>query len=140
MKPVAVALCLMAAPIGAQEWDGWALLAGATLAEEGSAVAKTFPPALIAAAEQFEISGYVVPLVAEPYLKTFLLVPDPADCPFCGGGGYGPSLEVEMKRALPDVPEGTYVVLNGRLELDRSPETYDLFRLIDAETATDVAD
>lgn len=137
MRAAAVALVLLATPVWAQDDAGWALLNAASLSEvtEGGAVRveKVFPPELVQAAEAFEISGYLVPNAAQPYLKRFLLVPDPANCPFCGDSGYGPVLEVEMTKALPDLPEGTPLTLKGRLELDRSPETYDLFRLTGAE-------
>ena len=136
MIRLCLALSLLAAPLGAQEVQGWDLLAGAGVSEAGAGadlrLVKTFPPELVAAAEDFTISGYLVPVLAEPFIDSFLLVPDPADCPFCGNGGYGPSLEVDMKRALPDLPEGTYLALQGRLQLNHDSDSYDLFRLIDA--------
>lgn len=121
---------------GAADNDGWMLLSQATVSETGSGedwrAVKYFPPELEAASEDFTISGYLVPTLPEPYLKTFLLVPDPSNCPFCGDGGYGPVLEVEMQKPLPDLPEGTFVRLQGRLELNASPETFQMFRLVDA--------
>ena len=134
-------LAVLAGPLAAQDDGGWALLGLAEITETpvpGDTgvtyrIDKRFDPALqAAAAAEFTISGYLVPLLAEPYLDRFLLVPDPADCPFCGNAGYGPSLPVDMKRALPDLPEGTFLILSGQLELDRSAESFDLYRLFDA--------
>ena len=95
-------------------------------------VEKSIPAALTASAEMFTISGYAVPIEAQAYIGSFLLVPDPANCPFCGNSGYGPSLEVTLKRPLPALAEGTAVNVTGRLEFDLSPETYQTVRLRDA--------
>ena len=94
---------------------------------------KTFPDALRAAAGQaFEIAGFFVPVTAEAYTRTFLLVQDPADCPFCGSGGYGPVVEVHMRHPLPDMPEFSPLSLRGDLILIDDPETFQLYRLEDA--------
>lgn len=88
------------------------------------AVKKTIPDALRAQAQEFTITGYYVPVEAQPYVKQFLIVPDPADCPFCGSNGYGPTLEVEMTSPMPDLPEATEVTVTGQLNFDESTETY----------------
>ena len=94
---------------------------------------KSFPDALRAAAEEsFEIGGFLVPISAEAYIETFLLVQDPADCPFCGTGGYGPVVEVWMRHPLPDMPEFTQLSLRGDLVLIDDPETFQTYRLEDA--------
>jgi len=93
---------------------------------------KTFPDELRAAAQGFEISGYYVPVVAEAYVQTFLLVPDPANCPFCGDGGYGPVLEVTTHRPVPDMLEFAPVTLEGTLEFNEATDTFQMFRLVDA--------
>lgn len=94
---------------------------------------KTFPDALVAAAEQeFEIGGFFIPVSAEAYIETFLLVQDPADCPFCGNGGYGPVVEVHMRHPLPDMPEFSPLSLRGDLVLIDDPETFQTYRLDDA--------
>lgn len=95
---------------------------------------KTFPDALLAAAEEeFEIDGFFIPISAEAYVETFLLVQDPADCPFCGsGGGYGPVVEVHMRHPLPDMPEFAQLSLRGDLVLIDDPETFQVYRLEDA--------
>lgn len=119
-------ICLTAAcPAAADPWD---LITAIEYKETETAtswsVKKTIPKALKAMADDFEITGYYVPVEAQAFVRTFLLVPDPADCPFCGTNGYGPTLEVTMKRPMPDVPEATQITVHGRLNFDDSPETY----------------
>ncbi|MBB94277.1 MAG: hypothetical protein CML68_06720 [Rhodobacteraceae bacterium] len=141
MKHLVLALLVAAPPLAAQPAQGWALLTGASISETLVDTAdgptyrldKTFPPDLVAAADSFEIQGHLVPMEARAQLDRFTLVPDPANCPFCGNSGYGPSLQVHMKRALPDLPEGTLLVLKGRLELNRGPDTFEMYRLVDAQ-------
>lgn len=131
--PTLVILTSLAAPLHA---DGWSLLATATVLETEEdgiwQAEKTFPPALQAAAEDFAVKGYYVPVEAQAWIQTFLLVADPANCPFCGGGGSGPVLEVEMKRPLPDMAEFTVIAVRGRLEFIDDPDTLQMFRLKDA--------
>lgn len=120
-----LALVATASPALANPWD---LINDIqyteTETETSWSVAKTIPEDLRAMADSFEITGYYVPIEAQAYVTSFLLVPDPADCPFCGENGYGPSLEVKMKRPMPDVPEATKITLRGTLHIDDSPETY----------------
>lgn len=115
--------------------DAWALLGAVEIEEVETGgvweARKTYPDGLRDAGP-FEIVGHVVPVSPQPYLETFLLVPDPADCPFCGSAGYGPSLEVTMRRALPDMAEGAEIALRGTLELIADPETFQAVRLVDA--------
>ena len=116
--------------------EGWDVLSEVSYDETGDGehwrVHKTFSSDLIAAAQDFTISGFVVPVLAEPVLTTFLLVKDPADCPYCGNGGYGPVLEVTMAEPLPDLPEFTEITLVGQLELIADPLTTQAYRMIDA--------
>ncbi|SNR98479.1 hypothetical protein [Antarctobacter heliothermus] len=120
-----LALLVTASPALANPWDLIeAIEYKETETETSWSVAKTIPADLRAMAEGFEITGYYVPVEAQAYVSSFLLVPDPADCPFCGENGYGPSLEVKMKRAVPDMPEATKITLRGTLHIDDSPETY----------------
>lgn len=95
-------------------------------------VIKDFPEALRTQSGPFTITGYYVPIEAQAYVTQFLIVPDPADCPFCGSNGYGISLEVRMAEPLPDMPEATEVTVSGRLELIDDTETYQFARLTDA--------
>lgn len=131
--------CLLfaAAPFSAQSnGTAWQLLNTAEFTEiiEGDnwRVEKTIPDALKAAAQDFEITGFFVPVLAQGEITEFLLVEDPADCPFCGSGGYGPVLEVTSKRPMPDLAEFAQITLRGTLEFNESPETLQLFRLKDA--------
>lgn len=116
--------------------DAWQLLNTAEFKEiiEGDnwRVEKTIPDPLKAAAKDFEITGFFVPVLAQGEITEFLLVEDPADCPFCGSGGYGPVLEVTSKRPMPDLAEFEQITLRGQLEFNDSPETLQLFRLKDA--------
>ncbi|MEM9524920.1 MAG: hypothetical protein AAF982_13230, partial [Pseudomonadota bacterium] len=50
-------------------------------------------------------------------------------CPFCGSGGYGPVLEVNLKRPLPALPEFSRVTVRGPLTLIDDPETLQMFRM-----------
>ncbi|WP_172299927.1 hypothetical protein [Pseudoruegeria sp. HB172150] len=88
------------------------------------AVEKTFPEELKAAADGFTVTGFYVPIEAQAYVRSYLLVADPADCPFCGSNGYGPTLEVHMRRPMPDIAEGTQITVRGRLNFLLSEDTY----------------
>lgn len=123
--------------VAAADMAGWRLLDDVEITEVEAGnrflVEKEFPPALRAAAAGFEISGYVVPIVPEPYMTTFLLVERPEDCPFCGSG-YGPSVTVEvlLEKPMKDIPEFSFVRLRGDLEFVEDPETMQLYRMRDA--------
>jgi len=93
---------------------------------------KTFSDGLRAATDGFTIEGYYLPIEAQGYISSFLLIRDPADCPFCGLSGYGPSLEVTLKRPMRDRAPYSKITLRGDLELIDDPETYMAYRLIDA--------
>ncbi|MEM1361050.1 MAG: hypothetical protein AAGF94_04970 [Pseudomonadota bacterium] len=116
--------------------ESWRLISDIDLVESEKdgiwRVDKTIPTALQDRAQDFSITGYAVPIMAQPYIQQFLLVEDPDDCPFCGDSGYGPSLEVTLRRSLPTLAEGTEVSVTGTLEFDMSPETYQTVRLKDA--------
>ena len=128
-------------PLSIAESPGWDLLTSVEIEEIGQddtwSVRKTFPPELVAAAPDFRIEGYLVPIFAEPEISNFILVQDPQDCPFCGSSGYGPVLEVVMKRALPDMPQFTILALKGTLELVEDPATTQAYRLVDAQLIGD---
>ncbi|MEM0976889.1 MAG: hypothetical protein AAGJ34_05090 [Pseudomonadota bacterium] len=94
---------------------------------------KVFPDDVRDAAEDFVIEGYLMRFVAEPALSEFLILPDPPTCPFCGGSGYGPYLEVQMKEPLDDLPDYTKLRIRGQLELIDDPTVYDAVRLIKGE-------
>lgn len=114
----------------------WELITGIgykeTETETEWKVEKTIPDALRGQARDFTITGYYVPVEAQPYVTQFLIVPDPADCPFCGSDGYGPTLEVQMSEAMPDIPEASEITVTGQLNFDESTETYRAVYLTDA--------
>lgn len=132
----AVTLCLAAlcaTPAAADPWDLITAIAYTeTETETEWKVEKTIPEALRAQADGFRITGYYVPVEAQGFVTQFLMVADPADCPFCGQNGYGPTLEVHMKRPMPDVPEATEITVTGQLNFDESTETYRAVYLTDA--------
>ncbi len=124
----------LAAPAAAE--TSWDLLSKIEITEVITATTfeahKTYPEELKAQANSFEITGYFVPVLPQGYQSQFLLVPAPEDCPFCGFGGYGPTLEVHVKRPLPDLPEFSELTVSGRLEFEESTDTYQAVRLVDA--------
>lgn len=79
------------------------------------------------------VTGFIVPVEAQAYFHTFLMVNDPQDCPFCGNGeGYGPVLEVKLKRPIAETTEFALITVEGRLEFVGDKYTSQLFRLLDA--------
>lgn len=121
----------------AAQADGWRSLQQASFEEvetdQGWLVRKAFPDSLRDAAPDFEIEGFLVPAVPEPFLKTFLLVQTPLDCPFCGESA-SPTSVLEVTLATPIQPREEFSRLRvaGRLEFIESTMTTQLFRLVDA--------
>ncbi|MEM1373836.1 MAG: hypothetical protein AAGF78_05570 [Pseudomonadota bacterium] len=115
----------------------WNLLNTASVSERISGdlweAVKEFPDPLRAATDDFMVQGFLVPMLAEAQLSHFILVQDPENCPFCGtGSGYAPVLEVLLAQAVPSQPEFTQIRVQGTLELIEDPQTYQMFRLVDA--------
>ena len=121
--------------LGHQE-PAWELLASIQIEDTSDDILphmiKTFPKPVRDAAEEFVIEGYLIRFVAEPYLQEFMIVPDPPECPFCGGAGYGPYLEVNTRQPLDDLPDYTKLSLIGQLEFIEDPTVYDAVKLVDA--------
>lgn len=93
---------------------------------------KTYPDALNDGMEM-QVTGFIVPIQVQAYFTTFLLVNDPQNCPFCGSGaGYGPVLEVELKRPMPETAEFQAITVTGKLQFVGDEYTSQLFRLVDA--------
>ena len=131
------AASLLASSSFALDVSGWHLLDTVEIKEVETATEwraeKTFPAALKAAAPSFTIEGYYVPIEPQGFVSSFLLIRDQEDCPFCGSsGGYGPSLEVSLKRPMQNLPPYSTVTLRGHLLLIDDPDTYMAFRLTDA--------
>lgn len=79
------------------------------------------------------VTGFIVPVQVQAYFDSFLLVDDPQNCPFCGNGeGYGPVLEVQLKRAIPETAEFALITVEGTLEFVGDEYSSQLFRLKDA--------
>ncbi|MEM9343064.1 MAG: hypothetical protein AAGA87_08470 [Pseudomonadota bacterium] len=124
-----------ATPLAATE-EAWDLLYSVRVEEVVNGdewrAEKTFPDELAAARDDFEIEGYLVPIIAQAEMTILILSEYPADCPFCGGGGYGPGLEVHMRDPLPDMPEFSPLRVRGTLEFIDDPETFQAYVLKDA--------
>ncbi|MGR3467256.1 MAG: hypothetical protein ACU0CI_05200 [Shimia sp.] len=139
MRSLALITALLLPTIGTADTDApWNLLGDATFTEtlkgDTYRVDKAFPAGL-RDGQTMTIEGYVVPIQAQAYITSFLLVQDPADCPYCGtGDGYAPTLEVLLSRAAPDIPEFSQVTVTGTLQFVTDTETWQLFRLTDART------
>lgn len=94
---------------------------------------KEYPPSL-QDGMTVKVTGYVVPVEAQPFFMSFLLVDDPQNCPFCGSGeGYGPVLEVQLKRPIAETPEFAQVTVEGTLRFVEDEYSSQLFRLVDAQ-------
>lgn len=86
-------------------------------------VRKVFPSAIENGIDQFDISGYLVPLSDGVEISDFILISDMGFCPFCGSPEHGTSLQVSM--ADPIVfEEGKRITLRGVLETVTDPETW----------------
>lgn len=106
----------------------WELLANIEIeeivTETSYEVRKIYPAAIENGVEQFDISGYVVPLYGETDFKEFILISDMGFCPFCGDPDHGTSLQVSMNEALPSFVEGQRITLRGALEPVTDSETW----------------
>lgn len=110
------------------ETNSWDLLAQIEITEivteTSYEVRKVFPAAVENGIEQFDISGYVVPLSDGPEMSEFILISDMGFCPFCGSPEHGTSLQVSMAEPLTDYEEGSRITLRGALEAVTDPETW----------------
>ncbi|SMX32491.1 hypothetical protein [Octadecabacter ascidiaceicola] len=86
-------------------------------------VRKVFPSAIENGVEQFDISGYLVPLNEGVEISEFILISDMGFCPFCGSPEHGTSLQVSMAAPIA-YEEGKRVTLRGALEAVTDPETW----------------
>lgn len=132
-----IASLIAGAALAATPFDNWKLLDAVRVKEvvENNiwVAKKVYPDELVAQTEGFTIEGFYLPIEAQGYVSSFLLIRDPAECPFCGDGGYGPSLEVTLKRPLKDKEPYSRIVLEGRLDLIDDPDTFMAYRLLDAK-------
>ena len=123
--PFALTAGVTAADDLAAQWD---LLAAIEIEEiitdTTYEVRKVFPSALENGVEQFDITGYIVPLYNEGELTDFILVSDMGFCPFCGSPEHGTNLQVSMAEPLVGFEEGSRVTLRGALEPVTDSETW----------------
>lgn len=122
--------------------SAWRLLEGVTVAERevnGTwIVEKTYSPELLARdGTELSLTGYAIPLSAGELLTSLILVRDATDCPFCGTGGTGPVLEVELDLGIRQLPEFSIMTVTGRLALVRDTDTTQAYRLVAAVPTTD---
>ncbi|KAG1667702.1 ATP-dependent RNA helicase RhlE [Nymphon striatum] len=108
----------------AAQWDLLAAIEVEEIITDTSyEVRKVFPSAIEDGVDQFDISGYLVPLSDGDTISDFILISDMGFCPFCGSPEHGTSLQVTM--ADPIVFEdGKRVTLRGALETVTDPETW----------------
>lgn len=118
--------------------DPWRVLADIKIEEfitgEEFLLRKTYPEKLRKMAEGFEIEGFYVVIEPQPQVRYLFLVEDTTICPFCGSGGPGQALplEVILKRPMDAVEEFTRIRVTGDLEFIESTETMQAVRLVDA--------
>ncbi|PRY95044.1 hypothetical protein BCF33_0656 [Hasllibacter halocynthiae] len=114
--------------------DAWHVLDRITFdevaTEDSYAVHKTFPAEIADGAPAFEVSGYAVPMDLEG--REFMLVSDLAECPFCGAGDHGVTVNVSMAEPMPGIDASQRVVLRGALIPVHDPETWQSVILTDA--------
>lgn len=107
--------------------DQWDLLAQIEIEEivtdTSYEVRKVFPAAIENGVEQFDISGYLVPLSEGAEISDFILISDMGFCPFCGSPEHGTSLQVTMADPIA-FEEGARVTLRGALQTVTDPETW----------------
>lgn len=122
--PLALGASMVFADDTATQWD---LLAAIEIEEiitdTTYEVRKVFPSAIANGVEQFDISGYLVPLSDSAESRDFILISDMGFCPFCGSPEHGTSLQVSMADPI-TFEDGVRVTLRGALETVTDPETW----------------
>ncbi|MCF2872139.1 hypothetical protein L0664_13770 [Octadecabacter sp. G9-8] len=108
----------------AAQWDLLAQIEVEEIVTETTyEVRKVFPSAIENGVDQFDISGYLVPLSDGVEISDFILISDMGFCPFCGSPEHGTSLQVSMADPI-TFEEGKRVTLRGALETVTDPETW----------------
>jgi hypothetical protein len=127
---------LIAAPALAETPDAWHLLSQIETVEHETEtswhVTKRYPAEIADGADDFEISGYLVPVGWEAETRDWMLVSDLGQCPFCGSGDHGTSIEVRLADPMPVTEESQRMTLRGALHLVRDPGTMQAVVMIDA--------
>ena len=131
-----VSLAALAAPLTLAAGSVWAddlaaswdLLAAISVEEIVTdttyEVRKIFPTAVENGIDQFDITGFIVPLTDGPDITDLILVSDMGFCPFCGSPEHGTSLQVTMADPLTGFEEGSRITLRGALQAVTDPETW----------------
>ncbi|MFQ3183283.1 MAG: hypothetical protein ACI901_000375 [Octadecabacter sp.] len=130
-------LTLAAVSVWADETtESWELLSAIIVEEIVTnttyEVHKIFPTEIENGIDQFDITGYIVPLTDGPDISNFILVSDMGFCPFCGSPEHGTSLQVKMTNPLKGFEEGTRITLRGALQAVTDPETWQTTIMINA--------
>mgnify|MGYP000571985175 CR=1 FL=1 len=135
MKKTTTSAIALAAPLtlgvsmvwGDNSSSQWDLLASIEIEEiitdTSYEVRKTFPSEVENGIEQFDISGYLVPLSEGPWMYDFILISDMGFCPLCGSAEHGTSLQVSMAEPVL-YEEGKRITLRGALEPITDTETW----------------
>ncbi|MGB3556117.1 MAG: hypothetical protein WBA25_15925 [Jannaschia sp.] len=116
----------------------WDILRGVDVTEEVTPTSyravKIFPAAIRDGVEQFDITGFAIPMDGAEDgadVTTLLLVSDMLTCPFCGLPDHAAALEVSLADPI-NVVEGQRVTLRGILEPNLDPETAQVATLREA--------
>ncbi|MDX8352302.1 hypothetical protein [Cognatiyoonia sp. IB215182] len=94
------------------------------ITENSYEVRKVFPSEIKDGVEQFDITGFAVPLGDTSNVREFMLVSDMGFCPFCGDPDHGAALQVSLTEPMPFVMEGMRLSLRGSLETIDDPQTW----------------
>lgn len=134
MKKTTVSIAALSAPLAMSAGVAWAEDASWELLSQIEVqeyftdttyeVRKIFPAAIEDGIEQFDITGYIVPLTNGPDITDFILVSDMGFCPFCGSPEHGTNLQVTMAEPLVGYEEGERVTVRGALEPVLDSETW----------------
>ena len=106
-------------------WDALAAIEIEEIVSDTSyEVRKIFPSEIKDGVEQFDITGFAVPLGDTTNVREFMIVSDMGFCPFCGNPEHGTSLQVSLAEPIPFVEEGMRLTLRGALETIGDSQTW----------------
>ena len=115
----------LAERIDSPAWDALAAIQIEEIVTDTSyEVRKIFPVEIKDGVEQFDITGYAVPLGDTANVREFMIVSDMGFCPFCGDPEHGTALQVTLTEPLPFVEEGMRLTLRGSLETIKDSQTW----------------
>lgn len=115
----------LAERIDSPAWDALAAIEIEEIVTDTSyEVRKIFPVEIKDGVEQFDITGFAVPLGDTANVREFMIVSDMGFCPFCGDPEHGTALQVTLTEPLPFVEEGMRLTLRGSLETIKDSQTW----------------